>query len=243
MPKAIAVACSDVHLSETAPVARAGEPDWVAKQKEALLFVRSISEKLNVPMIIAGDLFHKAKAGPVMEITAIDALQELTPIMIPGQHDLPNHKYENKDKGSYGVLQTALNLDYGDKGTLNGPGNVSFHLFPFGSKLKSCKDGSGVNVAVVHTMVWRGTPPYPGAPEEGNVKELINRMKGYDFIICGDYHKPFTYTKNGTCIINCGSLTRRSADQEDHQPRCYVLYDDGTCEPHYLPIEKDVFTR
>jgi len=236
--KPIAVACSDIHLSDKAPVARMGEPDWHGKQKEALDFIVDTSLGLKVPLIMAGDLFHVARSTPAMEILAMDALRKAELIMIPGQHDLPNHSIDNVGRSSYGVaIAHLLMLDCFPV--------VSFtHAdYVYGAERGACEFEGEIQVAVMHDLVWRGEAPYPGAPEEGNVPNLVKSMPGYDFIVAGDNHKGFSCKVGDTTVVNCGSMMRRSADQEDYKPRCYILYDDGSVEARYLPIEDDVFTR
>ena len=235
MREAIAVACSDIHLSDKAPVARAGEPDWHGKQREALEFITSTARKLNVPLLMAGDLFHNARATPAMEILAMQAFKGVDMIKIPGQHDLQNHKIENEGKGSYGVFTEF------HKWTVMSPTTLPVDLYPYGAEFHKASHGAGI--AMIHHLVWQGKPPYPGAPEEGNVSEIVKRFPGYQFIVAGDNHKGFTCKVGDTTVVNCGSMMRRTADQEDYKPRCYVLYDNGDAEPVYLPIENDIFTR
>jgi len=217
-----------------------GEPDWHGKQKEALDFIVDTSLDLEVPLIMAGDLFHVARSTPAMEILAMDALRRAKLIMIPGQHDLPNHSIENVGRSSYGVTITHLIMlecfNTRDKG-------FACMEFPYGAERCENMMDRAINMAVMHDLVWRGEAPYPGAPDGGNVSNLVKSMPGYDFIVAGDNHKGFSCKKDGTTIVNCGSMMRRSADQEDYSPRCYILYDDGSAEARYLPIEDDVFTR
>ena len=241
MRKPIAVACSDIHLSDTAPVARGDEPNWHQKQKEALNFIVDASLEHHVPLIMAGDLFHKARATPAMEILAMDCLRRTKLIMIPGQHDLPNHSIDNVGRSSYGVVCTHLTMldcfgHFGDA--------FACTSYSYGEdRGKACPTENKNHIAVMHDLVWRGTPPYPGAPEGGNTQNLVDSMPGYDFIVAGDNHKGFSQTVGDTVIVNCGSMMRRSSDQENYKPRAYILYDDKTAEPFCLPIQSDVFSR
>jgi len=238
MSRVIAVACSDVHLSEKVPVARQGEKNWIEKQKEALQFVTGEAFNLDVPLIIAGDLFHKAKTVPVVETMAMKALSACHCLLIPGQHDLPNHSYNNLHQSSYGLIHTFLSITQKEKELL-----FSLELFPYDSDIRSKAPKDKISVAVIHDLIWNKEPPYPGAPESGNVKELTKKMKGYTFIVCGDNHKGFVTKSKGTTIVNCGSLIRRSADQEDYIPCCYLLHEDGDVTSVPMPIKKDSFTR
>jgi len=236
MRSPIAVACSDIHLSDKPPVARAGEPDWHGKQREALEFIVKQSTDIGVPLLMAGDLFHVARSTPAMEILAMEVFAGCDICFIPGQHDMPNHKIELLGRSSYGVA--IAHLFGGEE-----PPMLPFtpDLFPYGAAFHEASNPE--DIAMIHHLVWQGKPPYPGAPEEGNVKEIVKQLPGYRFIVAGDNHKGFCETIGETTVVNCGSMMRRTADQEDYKPRCYVLYDDGTAGAIYLPIEDDVFTR
>jgi len=238
MPNLIAYACSDLHLDEKVPEARKGEKDWFACQENCLNF---ISETVNgeVPLILAGDLFHHPKVSPRIEKLAMQFIGRQDTIMIPGQHDLPNHMVRNIEQSSYGVVEyhrkeVHARVECG----------IDFQpvCYPYGSEFVKQKYLKP-SVVVIHHLAWHKEEPYPGAPESGNVKSLLRAIGRPTFIVAGDNHKGFTTTIGGVTIVNCGSMMRRTADQVDYKPRMYALYDDGTTKAVYFPIEDDVISR
>ena len=63
-------------------------------------------------------------------------------------------------------------------------------------------------------------------------------------ILTGDNHQRFVVIKNGSILINPGSVMRITADQAGFQPRCFLYYaTDNTVREVDLPIEKNVVTR
>ena len=87
----IAVAISDVHLSHTPPPARSEEPDWYEAMRRPLKQVEYIARRNEVPIICAGDLFHRWWSPPPLVNFAIKTCPKM--FAIPGQHDLQYHQY------------------------------------------------------------------------------------------------------------------------------------------------------
>jgi DNA repair exonuclease SbcCD nuclease subunit len=101
----IAILCSDIHLSERAPIARAVGQDWFTVQKRYLDQLRELKEKHNAILIVAGDVFDYWKSSPELINFAIVHMPEC--YAVPGQHDLPNHNYNDLHKSAYWTLVEA----------------------------------------------------------------------------------------------------------------------------------------
>lgn len=238
----IALCCADLHLSDKPPVARAGEKEWFGCMEKILDFIDDIAAIKNIPIICAGDIFHKPCVSPELELFTMNKLCRWR--CIPGQHDLPNHNIELIEKASYGILcyDSIVNFLKGDTYKEN---NIFFTPFPFGTELNPLsikKKTKVIYAAVIHHLIWEKEPPFPGAPESGNVKEIVKQLKGYDVIIAGDNHKGFVTEVDGVKIINCGSTMRRNADQIDYQPCVHLLYSDKSVESIPIPIEDDIIS-
>ena len=237
----IALFCSDLHLSEKPPIARAGELDWMKCQFEMLDFINKTAEKYHVRVYCSGDVFHRAKSTQKTEVLATLNMREW--YCIPGQHDLPGHLYSNIWSSSYGVLSCASIHNLGQCGEKTITDDISVKGFPYGLGYDSPQEGlCDINIAMIHTLVWEGKPPFPGAPETGNVKSIAKQLKDYDVIVAGDNHEGFVTEIAGKLIINCGSTMRRSADQEFYHPAIYLLYEDLSVDVIEIPIKNDVFS-
>jgi DNA repair exonuclease SbcCD nuclease subunit len=182
-------------------------------------------------IIHAGDLFHHWKPSPNLLSLTISRLLAFTsyPIFytVYGQHDLPQHNIElSKKSGIYTLnIADSLNtLEKGHWGEEPGPHTK--------------------NMAVWHKFTWDGKHwPWPDCPEQ-TAEEVLDKYPQFDLIVTGDYHKGFTYEKDGRLLVNPGCLTRQTADYADYRPRVYLWYaEDNTVEPVFLPIEKDAVSR
>lgn len=239
MKKPIAIACSDIHLCDKAPVCRSNEPDWFAAMARPLEALAKLSNELEVPILCAGDLFDKPKASPKLEIFAmhhISSCYSMNWYCIPGQHDLPNHDLNKINESSYGVLSHCDIIN-----TMPTHEDFIVQGFPWGMELQPCTyTEDKPRIAILHKLVWNKKEPYPGAPVDGNVKNIIKKLKGFDIIICGDNHEGFIYLDKNTTVLNCGSLMRRNAAQANYDPMAYIIYDDLSIECVSMAFDCDV---
>ena len=100
-------------------------------------------------------------------------------------------------------------------------------------------------IALIHTLV---NCPGDDASKTGaaSAEAIFKQMPGFDLIVSGDNHKPFTVrSKDGKqLLVNPGSMMRSKADQIDHKPRVYLWYaEDNTVEIVYFPITQGVVSR
>jgi hypothetical protein len=212
-PHPIAVSCSDIHLSATAPIARSKEKDWIAKQESYIQQWAALKQKYNVPAIIAGDIFDKAKGTPELINLATKYLKG--DYVIPGQHDLPYHDFDQMHKSAFGVLvetgvvrlippaREGKGWQVSDK--------LCLHAFPWGFEIcppdkEVCQNGT--HVAVIHAYCWHKGQAYVGADKGQNAVAYRKQIRGYDFALFGDNHKKFTL-KSGDCtVVNHGGFMR-----------------------------------
>lgn len=214
---------ADIHLRDDQPVCRMD--DFVEAMVTSLDWLSALQVEHGCPVYVAGDLFHKWKASPFLLSLAFMHLPDRL-VLIPGQHDLPQHAIELFDKSGIGVLVAA------------DPDRFLCHRVPVG---EPCRLDD--RITMQHTLAWKGTPPYPGAPETGKARSLLVAVDT-PLLLTGDNHQPFTYEEDGKLLVNPGSMMRTTADQKDHRPRVY-LWDAEANEvaPVYLPDDGDVVSR
>lgn len=232
----IAIFCSDFHLTETAPPARSAEPDWMEAQDRMLRQLVVLAGSHVCPIICAGDLFDRHNPSPALINWTIDHLPKM--YAVPGQHDLPHHRYEDVDRSAYWTLVKAgMIIDLNVKTWCD----FRFYGFPWevGVREPRISDVSK-RVAVSHRFVWTKTTGYSGAPDTGTVKAIAKLYEGYDVAVFGDNHQGFS--KGGVpAIFNCGCLIRRKANERGYKPRVGLLRGDGTVDSHFLDISEDVW--
>jgi DNA repair exonuclease SbcCD nuclease subunit len=214
-----AILCADIHLRDTVPKCRIDDY-WQAQQNK-IEFIRQLQEKYNCLIYCAGDLFHKSKSSPYLEGWSLTHLPD-NMIIIPGQHDLPNHNIDNFEKSSIGVLHAS----------------EFYTIFtnPFGEMLK-LSDGKGL----IHTFIQKPDDEQDRIIGGSSAKALLNKYPDLKLIVSGDNHKPFVVEHEGRLLVNPGSIMRMTIGQIEHKPRVYLWYEETNCvEPVYLPIEDNV---
>ncbi len=87
------IATSDWHLTDTKPVCREEESDWYEAQFRVVEEILKLAKIKDTPLIIAGDIFDKAKEASTYLLTELRILfdkYELSNVYaIAGNHDEP----------------------------------------------------------------------------------------------------------------------------------------------------------
>ncbi len=197
-PKEVAaIVCSDIHLQHRPPIARSNEPDWYEAMARPLLEISTLCRIYSVPLIIAGDVCNRWDSPPELINFAIKMLPKEV-YAVPGQHDLPNHRYDRIKKSAYWTLVEAgsiTNLEE-DKPYYIKERNIVLYGFPWNAVLKprsnAARDGgTAIHIAVVHKYIWIKGHSFPGARREDRAKTIIGELDGYDAIVAGDNHSGF----------------------------------------------------
>lgn len=250
MRSAVAVTVSDLHLSHQPPLVRVAEPDWYEVMKRHLKEIRDVANELDgVPILYAGDIFHRYNPPPQLIRFALEHLPQ--GYAVPGQHDLPHHVYDNLERTAYGCLvQAGLLHDLcpGNCWRIVHPvGHLLLHGFPYGSefspRIRTDKPVKGWHVAVAHKYVWKRGTGYEGAPRDGRASQIKRDCDEYDAAVFGDNHRGFQIGRN---VVNNGTMMRRKADEIEMQPAYSILWDtgEGTLEVERVPFDccrKDLF--
>lgn len=246
----LALLVSDIHLSQTAPVARSLEPDWLAAQERILKQVKRKIELYEAPLIVAGDIFHRYNPNPELINWACDVLPKC--YAIPGQHDLCHHVLADLYKSAYQTLVKAGVIV--DLGTT--PSKIADRRwkqpklvvcpFPWGELITPLDKQSIINhyvyLAVVHSYCWSTqSTGYFGASLGQNVVARAEQFRGYSAVQCGDNHHGWMAKSNGIDVLNCGCLIQRRSDERKLTPSVGLLYDDGHIERHFLDTSEDVW--
>lgn len=229
--KPLAVLCADIHLSDTPPIARSVEKDWYACMERGLVELQEIAHQHSVPILCAGDIFHKWNSSARLINFALEHLPHM--YAIPGQHDLPYHSMTHIQQSAYWTLVKA-----GKVKTLSAVPRLLTKMwvwgFPWGCDILPAITATHLRVAVIHAYIWRDKKGYPGAPVNKLASAYAPVLQGFDVALFGDNHKSFT-THTGGCVIwNNGGFFRRNIDEIKHRPRVGILMEDATVQCHYL---------
>jgi DNA repair exonuclease SbcCD nuclease subunit len=204
--------------------------------------------KHDVPLLIAGDLFDTWKQPPELVNWVMEAFKEFdTPIYaIPGQHDLPNHRYEDIRRSCYWTLVEAgviTNLVLGKPEYIGKQPGISVWGFPWGLEVDpDFEPNTKLDIALIHGYIWTDeSNSFPGANPLKKWHRWKEKLKGFDVCCFGDNHKGFTLPDKG--IVNCGTLMRRKIDEFQYRPMVYLIYDTGWTEALAFDCSQDKFIK
>ena len=194
------ITASDLHFSQEPPKARAEKgDDWLKVQWRHMEALAEWKAKYDCEVVYAGDIFNTWKEPAEVVNLVIQNLPR--GFAIPGQHDLPYHRYEDKTKSPYWTLVRAGVLEDLPPGQLRMFNTksgklVNLYGFPWGSKVtRPERAEQTLKVAVIHSYVWNdASTAYENAPFEANVRRWGDRLHGYDVAVFGDNHKGFART-------------------------------------------------
>lgn len=249
----VAILCSDLHLSHKPPVARSAEKSWHQAMLRQLGELTRLSEQgvsygtthSGLPIICSGDVFDRWNPPVELVNFALMVLPHL--YAVPGQHDLPMHNFEERNRSAFWSLVLAgriTPIHPGEPLQVTGSSvALNLHGFPWGfpcQPLTSAHD-LVLEVAVVHAYTWLPGKGYPGAPQESRLHNCGKQFRGYDVVVIGDNHKPWLAKMGKTTIINVGGFYRRHTDEIDHHPSVGLLHSDGSVSRHYLDVSQDQF--
>jgi hypothetical protein len=242
-PFVLAIATGDWHVDDVAPTYRENEPDWWAAMQRPIDQIKAIQNKYKCPILHDGDVFNRWKASPEL----INWCLRHFPVMygIPGNHDLPNHRYEDKNKSAYQVLVEAgriIDLKPGIPHPLNG---LTVTGFPFGTPVKSATSQGidNLTVALAHAYVWKKNHGYTGAPEDKRVGEWERKLGGFSHAFFGDNHNAFDYQGRDTWVVNTGCIMRRRRDESTYAPSVWLLWSDGEVSRKKLDCSEDIYSQ
>ena len=241
----LALTVSDIHWEESPPLFRSKESDWYEamyrpwKQIKALQEQHSQATPWKIPILAAGDLFNKPHPKPALINWVIANIPQIH--AVPGQHDLPHHRYEDVKRSAYWTLVeagTVVHLEYNQPFIV---GETRLWGFPWGSELHPFqgKGSLALDIAVIHHYVWKRGCSYEGASYEDRVKRIQKKLNGFDVCVFGDNHLGFQWNN----LLNCGTLLRRRRDEFNYQPCVGLIYGDGRIERVPLDCSEDVYLQ
>lgn len=220
---------ADWHLRDDVPTSRTDRDTYFETQFSKVEYLLDYSKKVEAPIIVAGDIFHKPKVSPKLINRLHDVLSKLgAPIFaLPGNHDVLNHNLEQLHECSY---TTLYNMGLIWKSDIQ----YNQELDLISAELPTFSGG----VQIIHTLIWPETKI-----NKGFTVDEIFQMYPENLLVCGDNHKTFVAKRHQRTLVNPGSLLRMSADQKDHRPSFFV-YDTDTraLEQIYIPVKDNVLT-
>lgn len=241
--KALAIFCSDIHLTETPPIARSLETDWMEVQGRMLRQVGDIAKEMGCRIFCAGDIFDRWNPSPSLINWAIDNLPYM--VAVPGQHDLPLHNYDDLKRSAYWTLVEAKTIENLDG--IKRCGCYAVSGYPWGKEIRESNrvilvGGKKMkSVLLTHRYIWTDGFSYPQAQSMDNVQNLPSIIGSYDLAVFGDNHQGFLFNGLDRKVLNCGCLIQRKKDERKLTPCVGVLFENGKVKRIPLDTSKDVW--
>ena len=163
---------------------------------------------------------------------------------VAGQHDEINHTLKLENTPYQNLVVSGCIIHLGKTPVKFGDEDEEIYVYgsSWGEKVPRILNPDATNILVTHDLlvkekIWEG---------QENVKYGVDFLKEnkFDFILCGDNHKPFTEHYRGRLLLMGGSLGRLKSDQQDYQPHVYIIDTDkpGDFEKIKVPLKnKRVF--
>lgn len=227
---------ADWHIRGDRPRCRTDE-DWLESQREDIRAVVKVARQKRVDAVwILGDLFHQPRCATEavnMVLAELNRLRDVCPVRIlPGNHDLPYHDFNNLHACSLGIVYNAgydmLKTDSGDEDEGFGelalhPGFRTLYATPFGME-----DTEGLREFVndfwaTHQLTFETEKDRPIEGIGKTAQDLLDMAPGVSVIMTGDYHHGYVYRNADRCVITPGCLNIQVADMANYRPRVYIL--------------------
>jgi predicted phosphodiesterase len=226
-----AILCSDFHMRDSVPVCR--KDDYFQTMLGKIKWVAELQAEYDCPVLHAGDLFHTWKVSPYLLAAVMNILPDQF-YTVPGNHDLKNHNVELINQSGLEVLYQAGKI----KIFING-GILNHKLFIHGVAYGGNIPSGDQEILMCHEMIYQ-SPEHWQKENGSQALAFLKKHKGYQLIITGHNHKPFTAQHEGRLLVNPGSLMRMTADQKDYKPRVYLWNkESNTVKIEYVPIDKE----
>lgn len=231
---------ADWHIRGDRPRCRVDE-DWIDSQRQDIAAVRKIANVNNVDEVwILGDLFHQPRCATEAVVMVLDELKKFprTVRILPGNHDLPFHDYQNLDRCSLGiVLKSFKELAGMEIEVVPGCGEgYGVTACPFGMDPESpiC------DVWATHRLVFEDDKARPMKDLGQTAQELLDASPLVrEMIVTGDYHHGYVHTgPDNRRVVTPGCLNIQVADMADYRPRAYIWDTmDGSVSLEYIGEE------
>jgi len=207
-------------------------------QERKLKFLVDIANEHEVPLLIAGDIFHQAKSSPWLERMVIEELGKVKEkvYLVPGQHDLPNHRIDKINESSLGVLESAGIVDILSDDPVLIDENLLLYGCGWNQDIPEPEDDFCRKILIIHKLIVKDNPPFPGDTSP-NAEEMIEMAFGFNLIISGDNHQSFMIEKKGKILLNPGAIKRDRIDQWDYKPAVFLLNENLGITSVPIPIE------
>lgn len=241
----IAILTADWHLRGTVPKCRTD--NYLEAQERKAGKIREAATRNDCPILVAGDLGDKPEWPNWLLEWFIRFFAGVEIYVVPGQHDLPEHRLDKWKQAGLGVLSSAGAITVFDDPMNSylflGNDQWQVNALPYGSEqifmpLRR-RASNRKYMLLAHSLVSR-----VGTPWSESVKDFVNRFPWYDMYVVGDNHiHDIIHLGERKKFVSPGSLMRMTADQFNHFPKVIHMREDGSLSMSSHQTEQGVVSR
>jgi len=232
------IACSDIHIRKTTPIAR--KDLFYSSHRRKLAWLFKLAQDNNAAIVCGGDVFDTVSIPHyiIEDIVSLALRYDVQLLTVYGQHDLRYHVYSSYKNTPLAILLTALHNKHLDiQPFVNDV--VAIQGASWGRPIPDVIPGK-LNILATHRMVTENGGLWEGHTDFKTGNDLLNLTK-YDIIVSGDNHKSFICEKDSRFVVNSGSFARTTTLQIEYEPRVvlFTVKDSGiTYEWIKVPIRE-----
>jgi len=220
---------SDIHLRDKKPRCRLEtEEEWYSFQEQVLqsIYGTALDEEVDAITII-GDIFHKPKSSQRLEQMFISNMTGSIPVYImPGQHDLPGHSFENVKDSSFGVIWehalASVDKSKDSFGILPMDALFQWEEFQFHEIKGSPRNSLDEDVLCVHRLITPQDKPLPNVISQTPL-ELLKEFPDLRMILAGDYHWGHEAELDDRWVFVAGCVMIQASDFKDYTPSVLII--------------------
>ena len=209
------------------------DESWKDAQAAMLWEIANHANRLNVPLVVVGDLFDHARVATEilnMVISIFKAVDNGVWILA-GNHCLgQGHSYDNVGETSVGVMLQYFH-DAENLATCN-----ANH---FG---RDARGGALHPVRLTHQLIFPDKASKPPTDKGLTADELLDTYQEADWIICGDGHYGFHFSRGSTGgtrhVVNLGLTIRHKASELAYTPSVWLIDTDASLVER-IPLTDD----
>jgi DNA repair exonuclease SbcCD nuclease subunit len=203
---------SDTHFAGTRPVSRK-DPDWIASQEKTLGFLVDRANEHGVPLVLTGDVLDHARVATEIVNMVLRGFQRALHgvFLIPGNHELLFHRWEDVERSSIGIILKSYPLIPQIDGIQDAA--------PFGQDRDT-----GASVVFTHQLVFRDEKSKPGKAVGHTAQSLLDSLPSAKWIFTGDYHDSYWHrSPDGRNVVNPGCTMVHNAAKLGDVCRCALV--------------------
>lgn len=225
---------ADWHLRSKAPLCFTGtDEEWNEYQFKTLQFIVDMTLQQKALLCIAGDLFDRS----VPPVSLVNKTIKLLKVLYQkikacaGNHETPYHNPSLLNQSAFGTLvESGLFAE------------DSFNIYT--DNFNSTNYYKNESIVLCHELVFENEKKQPPHVKSIIADDLLKKYPGAEYIICGDNHHHFSYTKENQTVIVPGCTTIQSSDMLQYTPVIYMLDEDTKkIETMELPNNPSLFTN